>query len=163
MPVPESSTSVGGRSPTDTARQDVCPPTRSNSRPDTAVDPRTPQKRILTGPLSVLALVTFAQCDQGVCIDLVFCRDCDSRLGRRPQGGGPAAALDEGPLAHDRARPEVAERLPVDLDREHAVEQQVELLAELVLRNEHLAFLELADLRLLAAAHDHRRQLTLEC
>ena len=52
-------------------------------------------------------------------------------------------ALDESAFAEDRARPDLGDRLTVDLDREHAVEQQEERVPIVALLGERLADLEL--------------------
>ena len=45
----------------------------------------------------------------------------------RPEGRGPRPALQRGPLAHDRARPDLGHATPVHLDDEHPVEDEVDL------------------------------------
>ena len=57
-------------------------------------------------------------------------------------------ALEHGPLAEDRAGSDLGDGLAVDLDRQHAVEQEEQLVARLALLDEALALLELADLGL---------------
>ncbi len=58
--------------------------------------------------------------------------------------------------------PELGHDLAVDLDREHAVEDEVQLLAGVALLGERLAPAELLHLGLDAAPHDLHRQLPLE-
>src|SRR5262249_14872547 len=86
----------------------------------------------------------------------------DARRRDGAQRRRAAAVFEDGALAEDRARPELAQRFAVDLDRQHTVEQQVELATELTLLDEHPAPGPPPDLGLLAAAHDRGRELALE-
>ena len=57
---------------------------------------------------------------------------------RAQRRGAPALGFDDRPLAEDRARPDLAQHLAVDFDREHTVEQQEQLGAELALLHQEL-------------------------
>ena len=89
-------------------------------------------------------------------------RDRDAHRGDGAERARAPAALQHRALAEDRTGPELGERFAVDLDRQHAVEQQVELRAELALLDEHVTVLDLAHGRLLAAAHDRGGEIPLE-
>src|SRR5262249_26972444 len=70
--------------------------------------------------------------------------------------------FEDGPLAEDRAGPELRQRLAVDLYPEHAVQQQVDLVTRIALLAARLARADRLDRRLGVAAHHHARQLALE-
>ena len=70
--------------------------------------------------------------------------------------------FEHGSFAEHRAGSDLGERLTVDLDDQHPVEQQEQLVAARALLHQRLAFLHPADVGLLSAAHDPLLQLALE-
>src|SRR5207237_3939676 len=98
----------------------------------------------------------------GCAVDVFGSGDRDRALRERAQRGGPAAAFQERALAEDRPGAELREDVPIHVDLQDTVEQQVELVAFLPLLGKNLARLHLALLRLLAGAHDQERKLALE-
>src|SRR5205823_15000341 len=87
-------------------------------------------------------------------VEVVGRRHCHLAGGHGPQGGGAQPALEDGSLAEDGAGAQHGHALAVDLDTQHAVEQEEELVARLPLLGERLALAELAQPRLLPTAHD---------
>src|SRR5207248_1248288 len=132
--------------------------------PGAGVDPRTPQIHNLTyGNLpTVFFPVTGCDLGQRLAVDLVTGRHrhLDRREG--PQGDRALAALEDGPLADDGAGTELVDLLAVELGGQHAVEEQEELFALLPLLHERPALFDLADFRLLPAAHDRAAELSFE-
>ena len=159
-PVPASRTSVGALTVVrERARTTCCRRTRANSGPVAGVEPRTPQMYDAhVGGCSA----TSRRCSSRRWLWLTSASAAGSSSSARgdrhlarchgAEGGRARPALEDGPLA-ERWRPGRARRRARRrLDREDAVEQEEELVAVLALLGEQLAPLQLADLRLLAAA-----------
>ena len=75
---------------------------------------------------------------------------------------GPAAALQHGPLAEHRPGAQLDDLGPVDADHEHAVDDDVELVAGIALAGQYLAGLQPADGRAGRVAQEHLGQLPLQ-
>jgi len=75
---------------------------------------------------------------EGAAVDRVPREDGDPAARARPQRRSSRTTLDKRPLAKDRPRPDLAHFLAIDLDREHAVEQEVELVSGVALLDERL-------------------------
>ena len=78
-----------------------------------------------------------------------LCGHGDAQRGDGGDGGGAGAALEQRALADHGAGAQLGEGLAVDVDADHAVEHQVELVAGLALAGQLRALLEVADLRAL--------------
>ena len=127
-PVPASSTSVGRRSsPRQTATHEVLPPTSAKSRPGAGRRAANAAEDELALGALLLAAMPRRQRVQSLDVDALDRRRRDLALGHGAQRGGAAAALQHGALAEHGAGPDLGQRLAVDLDRQHAVEQQVQL------------------------------------
>src|SRR5204863_4461908 len=90
------------------------------------------------GALKVLAAVLGELFERGAG-DGVTGNDGHSGRRGRSQRRLPRAAFEERPLADERARTDLRHLLAVDLHREDAVQQEVELVAGLALLDERLA------------------------
>src|SRR5438093_8513875 len=95
-------------------------------------------------------------------VDSVARDDRNAARGRRAERRLAGAAFEQRPLADERAGTDLGDLLAVDLDGEHAVEEQVEHVAGLALFDEHLVGCEALPLGSDAAAHDLSRELPLE-
>ena len=80
----------------------------------------------------------------------------------RGERRGSRAAQQQCTLADNRTRPDLADVLAVDLRDEHAVEDEVELIAGLALLDEDLADVQLAPGEIGVAAHELARELPFE-
>ena len=108
----------------------------------------------------LLSTVALADLGQLVEVELHLAGFGDLAGAHGDQCGRALPALEDGPLADERARAEVGDLLAVDVHLDDAVEQQVDGVGLLALGGERGALLQLADLGL-ALAHDHPRQLPL--
>src|SRR5207247_582458 len=81
-------------------------------------------------------------------VDLIGCGDRHLHGRERPKGHSALAALEDGSLTEDGARPQLVDLLAVVLGGQHPVEEQKQIVALLSLLDEGLAFLDAADLRL---------------
>ncbi len=84
------------------------------------------------------------------------------RRGDGGDAGGAGAALEEGAFADHGSGAELGEGVAVHVDADHAVQDQVELVARVALAGELGVLLEVADRRACVALHDVLRQLALE-
>jgi hypothetical protein len=82
---------------------------------------------------------------QGLSVDAVLGHHRDPTGGHRPQRRHPPALLQQRQLAHDRPRANLSHWLAVDLDPQHPVEQQEQLVALLALLDQGPARLEAAE------------------
>src|SRR5207253_5324083 len=80
----------------------------------------------------------------------------------RPQGRRAKSALEQRSLTQDGARPDFGDRLAVDLDSKHAVEQEEQLGTGLALLDQRRSSGHFANLRLGATSHDLGGELPLE-
>ena len=88
--------------------------------------------------------------------------DDDPGTRARGERRGSRAAQQQCTLADNRTRPDLADVLAVDLRDEHAVEDEVELIAGLALLDEDLADVQLAPGEIGVAAHELARELPFE-
>src|SRR2546423_7198081 len=112
--------------------------------------------------LGVLAPVRRREFRQRGLIDLVRRDHGNAQRRRRQQGRRPLAALEQRPLAKQRAGADLGDHVAVDLDVNDAVQEQEELAALVALLHKRIALLDLAARELLALAHDRRGPLALE-
>src|SRR5215207_2936803 len=93
---------------------------------------------------------------EGVPVELVAGDHGDPAGRDRPQGGRAPAPLEQGHLADHGAGAELGDRLAVDLDPQHAVEEQVHVGAGLALLDQDLVALQAPEAGL--AVDDGHRQ-----
>src|SRR5262245_7011708 len=102
----------------------------------------------------VLAAMAVAELLERLAVDIAGVGGGDPGVRHRPQRRGPETTFEQRPLPEDRTRADLCDRLAVDLDGQHTVEQQEDFVALLTLVRQHVAGAELADRRLRPAAHD---------
>src|SRR6478672_8585237 len=99
---------------------------------------------------------------QGGLIDGIARHHGDPNWRRCPDRCRALAALQQRAFAEQRAWADLGNLVAVDLDVDHTVEEQEELVALRAFGHECLTLLDLASLELLALAHDRDGELTLE-
>ncbi len=102
-----------------------------------------------------------AELDQCGPVDAFTGDDGQPAPRHRSQSGCARAALEDGPLAHDRPRSELHQWLAVDFDREHSVEKEEQLVSLFALLDQDVTLVQLAKAGL-GSPHDDRGQLPLE-
>src|SRR5579864_8661688 len=132
-------------------------PTRGREPADRGPTRGREEQRLL-----VLAAVAAGDLGEGLGRHLVRLGNGDAHRCQRPQRRSTRTTLEQCPLTKNRARSDLRNRFAIDLDREHAIEQEKQLMTAFTLLDERLVLAELAKFRLLPAAHDLLRQLSLE-
>src|SRR4029077_19169080 len=84
----------------------------------------------------LLTVVSRGQLGEGVRGNLIRAGDGDASRRERAQGGGSFSAFEQCPLPQDGARSYLSQRFSVDVDREHAIEKEEQLVARLSLLDE---------------------------
>src|SRR5262245_12734513 len=146
------------------ATHEVLPPYLTNSGPGAGVEPRTPHscKRMKSSLPDPLTAVAAGQFLKRLALKL---RGRDGRYparGQRGQGRGPHAALQVGALAKHGTRPVLRQPFAIPLNPDHAVEQEVDLIARLSLPHHGRTGRDLGDLRLSRAVHQLHGQRLLQ-
>src|SRR5207237_9363893 len=106
--------------------------------------------------------VAFGELRQRLLGHLVGGGNRDPAGRHRPQGRRAKSALEQRSLTQDGARPDFGDRLAVDLDSKHAVEQEEQLGTGLALLDQRRSSGHFANLRLGASSHDLGGELPLE-
>src|SRR5215218_9352243 len=137
----------------------------SPSRGRTRWKPQTATRRdARRGMAAAMSVVRFAAAPghlgEGVPVELLAGDHRDPARGHGPQGGRAPAPLEQGHLADHGPGAELGHRLAVDLDHQHAVEEQVHVGAGLALLDQDLAVLEPPEVGL--AVDDGHRQPALQ-
>jgi hypothetical protein len=89
-------------------------------------------------------------------------RGSDFARSERSERGGPAPTLEYRSFTEDGSGPNLCHRRAIDLDCEHAIEEQIHVGSQCSLLHKRGVLLDGVDSRLGTAAHDPHRQFALE-